>query len=71
MRRIEAAMDKLQAIIADIDERLSQPGLFARAPDKAAEMAKARSVAVERLALAEEAWLQAHSELEALEGAST
>ena len=64
-------MDKLQAIIADLDHKLSQPGLFARSPEKAAEMAKARVTAAERLALAENAWLQANSQLEAAESALT
>lgn len=67
IRQIEAAMEKLQAIIADLDEKLSKPGLFERAPDKAAEMAKARATAGERLALAEEAWLEASAALEAAE----
>jgi len=67
VRQIEAAMEKLQAIIADLDDKLSRPGLFERSPDKAAEMGKARAVAAERLALAEEAWLTASGELEAAE----
>jgi ATP-binding cassette subfamily F protein 3 len=68
IRQIEAAMDRLHAIIADLDERLSQHGVFQRAPDKAAQMAKARATAAERLILAEEAWLEASAEIEASEG---
>ena len=64
VRQIEAAMEKLQAIIVDLDEKLSRPGLFERSPDKAAEMAKARATAEERLLLAEEAWLEASAALE-------
>ena len=67
VRQIEAAMEKLQAIIADLDDKLARPGLFERSPDKAAEMGKARAVAAERLVLAEEAWLTASAELEAAE----
>ena len=67
VRQIEAAMEKLQAIIADLDDKLARPGLFERSPDKAAEMGRARAVAAERLALAEEAWLTASGELEAAE----
>jgi ATP-binding cassette subfamily F protein 3 len=65
IKAIEAAMEKLQAIIADLDEKLGRPGLFERSPDKAVEMTKARAVAAERLALAEDAWLTAQAELEA------
>ena len=36
IRQIEEAMDRLHAIIADLDEKLSRPGLFERAPEKAA-----------------------------------
>jgi ATP-binding cassette, subfamily F, member 3 len=61
-------MDRLHAIIADLDERLSQHGVFQRAPDKAAQTAKARATAAERLILAEEAWLEASAEIEASEG---
>ncbi|MFT4131604.1 ABC-F family ATP-binding cassette domain-containing protein [Labrys sp. (in: a-proteobacteria)] len=64
VRQIEAAMEKLQAIIVDLDEKLSRPGLFERSPDKAAEMARARATAEERLLLAEEAWLEASAALE-------
>lgn len=65
IKAIEAAMEKLQAIIADLDDKLGRPGLFERSPEKAVEMTKARAVAVERLALAEDAWLTAQAELEA------
>ena len=67
IKQIEAAMAKLQAIIDDLDDKLSRPGLFERSPEKAAEMGKARTVAAERLALAEEAWLTASEELESAE----
>src|SRR5262249_11437580 len=65
IKAIEAAMDKLSGIIADIDEKLARPGVFERAPDKALDLARARATAAERLALAEEAWLQASAEAEA------
>jgi ATP-binding cassette subfamily F protein 3 len=64
LRQIEAAMEKLQSIITDLDEKLSRGDLFSRAPAKAAEMARARGVAIDRLALAENAWLEASAELE-------
>lgn len=64
IKAIEAAMEKLQAIITDLDEKLLRPGLFERSPEKAVEMTKARATAAERLALAEEAWLAAQEELE-------
>jgi ATP-binding cassette, subfamily F, member 3 len=65
IKQIEEAMDRLHAIIADLDEKLSRPGLFERSPEKAGEMARARATASERLALAEEAWLRASADLEA------
>ena len=65
IKALEAAMEKLASIIADIDEKLARPGLFQRAPNKAHEMTRARATAVERLALAEEAWLEASAGAEA------
>lgn len=64
VKQIEMAMDKLQAIIVDLDEKLARPGLFEKSPERAAEMAKARATAAERLLLAEEAWLEASAALE-------
>ena len=36
IKALEAAMEKLTAIIADIDEKLARPGLFQRAPEQGA-----------------------------------
>jgi ATP-binding cassette subfamily F protein 3 len=50
--------------VARLDAALASGGLFARDPDKAAVLAKARSDAVAALARAEEDWLQASAAYE-------
>ena len=61
----EAAVTRLTAEIARIDATLAEAGLFARDPEKAAALAKARADHVNALAAAEEDWLTASAELEA------
>ena len=61
----EAAVTRLNAEIARIDATLAEAGLFARDPEKAAALAKARADHVTALATAEEDWLEASAELEA------
>ena len=61
----EAAVTRLTAEIARIDATLAEAGLFARDPEKAAALAKARADHVTALAAAEEDWLVASAELEA------
>jgi ATP-binding cassette subfamily F protein 3 len=61
----EAAVTRLTAEIARIDATLAEAGLFARDPEKAATLAKARADHVNALATAEEDWLAASAELEA------
>jgi ATP-binding cassette, subfamily F, member 3 len=61
----EAAVKRLTQEIARADTALAAPGLFARDPNKAAALAKARADAVEALARAEDEWLVASSEFEA------
>jgi ATP-binding cassette subfamily F protein 3 len=61
----EEALARLTAEIARIDAALAEAGLFARDPEKAAALAKARADRTNALAAAEEDWLAASSELEA------
>jgi ATP-binding cassette subfamily F protein 3 len=62
---VDAVMRRLGADIARIDAALAEPGLFARDPEQAAKLAKARANAADALMRAEEDWLAASTELEA------
>jgi ATP-binding cassette subfamily F protein 3 len=61
----EAAVKRLTQEIARTDAALAAPGLFARDPNKAAALSKARADAANALARAEDDWLAASSEFEA------
>jgi len=65
-RRIEA----LRAEIERLDSELAAPELYARDPDKAAALAKARVGQVHDFARAESEWLDLSAELEAREAES-
>jgi len=60
----EAAIGRLTDDIARIDAALAAPGLFARDPQQAATLSKARAEAAASLARAEEDWLAASAEIE-------
>jgi ATP-binding cassette subfamily F protein 3 len=60
----EAATKTLAADIARLDAALADPGLFASDPAKGASLSKARADAGERLAQAEQDWLEAAGALE-------
>jgi ATP-binding cassette subfamily F protein 3 len=60
----EAAVARLSAKIRTIDSVLAEPGLFARAPAKAAALAKTRAEHMQELAKAEEDWLEASVAIE-------
>ncbi|QTL04862.1 ABC-F family ATP-binding cassette domain-containing protein [Aquabacter sp. L1I39] len=64
VRDAEALMAKLEKDIAAIDKRLADPKIE-KFPNDAARLNKQRDEAVEALAQAEEAWLEASAELEA------
>ena len=66
IREAEAEIEKLTAFIARIDEALAAPGLFERDPARGAELSRKRARAAEMLAGAEERWLAASDEYEAL-----
>ncbi|TAK49940.1 MAG: ABC-F family ATP-binding cassette domain-containing protein [Xanthobacteraceae bacterium] len=61
----EAEIARINGILAKIDAALALPDLFAREPDKAAQLAKARAAATAALEKAEEDWLEASGSLEA------
>ncbi|MGH6769443.1 MAG: ABC-F family ATP-binding cassette domain-containing protein [Xanthobacteraceae bacterium] len=61
----ESTVQRLTEEIGRIDATLTDAGLFARDPAKAAALAKARAGAVGALARAEDEWLAASAELEA------
>ena len=58
----EALMERLQKLIARLDETLADPELYTKSPDKAAEKAKERADAVNRLDDAESRWLKLSEE---------
>jgi len=64
LAQAEKTIARLTAEIAGIDAALAAPGLFAREPDKAAALAKARADAASALARAEDEWLTVSAELE-------
>jgi ATP-binding cassette subfamily F protein 3 len=64
----ECRIDELAAGIEKIDAALSAPGLFARDPARAAQLAKARAEAAAELARAENEWMEASADLEAAMG---
>ncbi|MEM6850426.1 MAG: ABC-F family ATP-binding cassette domain-containing protein [Pseudomonadota bacterium] len=62
--QIEADVDACRKRIARLDTALAAPGLFEEDPDRAAQLAKGRSKAVDELEKMEEAWLLAAAEYE-------
>jgi ATP-binding cassette subfamily F protein 3 len=64
----EAEVARIGGIIAKIDSALASPDIYARDPDKAAQLAKARAAAASALEAAEDKWLAASAELESAAG---
>jgi ATP-binding cassette subfamily F protein 3 len=64
IKSAEADIARLTAQIAEIDGKLADPALFARDPQRAAGLAKARADAASALATAEEDWLDASAAFE-------
>src|SRR5688572_27777195 len=65
----ERLIERIRAEIQQLDGQLAAPDLYAREPDKAAEIAKKRAERVHAFARAESDWLDLSEELEALEAA--
>jgi ATP-binding cassette, subfamily F, member 3 len=66
-RAAEKADDELiglQAELARLDTALAAPDLYAKGPDKAAQLHAARDKIVAALAVAEQTWMEAHAALE-------
>jgi ATP-binding cassette subfamily F protein 3 len=66
IREIESRMEKAQKEMAELDAKLADPKLYARNATDAAFLAKARADAARKLAAAEEEWLTANAEIEAV-----
>src|SRR4051812_22272524 len=59
----EAEITRIGGIIEKIDTALALPDIFTRDPKQAAQLAKARAAAADALQRAEEAWLEASTQL--------
>lgn len=68
IRELEGAVEKLTKQIEGLDAKLSDADLHAAKPLDAARFAKERAEAAEKLAQAEEEWLEVSAELEAAGG---
>ncbi len=64
INEIESLTGKLEKLIQALDAELADPALYEKAPAKAAEKAKQRADAADKLAAAEEQWLELSSEYE-------
>ncbi|OCP36646.1 ABC-F family ATP-binding cassette domain-containing protein [Ensifer sp. LC163] len=64
INEIESLTGKLEKVIQTLDTELADPALYEKSPAKAAHKAKERSDAVEKLAHAEEQWLELSAEYE-------
>ena len=64
----EAEIARISEIIEKIDTALALPDLFTRDPKQAAQLSKARANAGEALARAEEEWLEASAQYDAVAG---
>jgi ATP-binding cassette subfamily F protein 3 len=67
IREIEVRIDRFQKEIGELDAKLANPSLYARNPMDAAFLAKARADATRKLAAAEDEWLSANAEIEAVD----
>ncbi|MEJ8573359.1 ABC-F family ATP-binding cassette domain-containing protein [Microbaculum marinum] len=65
----ERRMAELSRRISQLDGKLADPDLFSNDPAKGAELSRERARTVEALARAEEEWLEAGAELEAVASA--
>jgi ATP-binding cassette subfamily F protein 3 len=63
VKETEAAIQRLQTEIRDLDAKLADPALY-RLPERATSLAKARAAAVKELASTEDRWLDATAAVE-------
>jgi ATP-binding cassette, subfamily F, member 3 len=70
IRKQEELIEKLRSEIKSIDVALADAGLYQRDPDRAAELAKARTECVHAFARAESDWLDLSEEFEAAQAAA-
>ncbi|TCT11368.1 ATP-binding cassette subfamily F protein 3 [Tepidamorphus gemmatus] len=68
VKSAEKAVEAYTKKLEDLDRRLADPTLFARDPEKGAELARERARSAAALARAEEEWLAAGAALEELAG---
>jgi ATP-binding cassette subfamily F protein 3 len=61
----EERVQKLQTLLARVDNALAAPDLYARLPERAAELARQRSDLISAIASAENAWLALQEEIDA------
>ncbi|MEO0636254.1 MAG: ABC-F family ATP-binding cassette domain-containing protein, partial [Pseudomonadota bacterium] len=64
--QLETKIDKLRDEMQQIDERLGDPGIFERDPEKAQKLTRQRGQAEAQLAETEETWMAKYEEWEAL-----
>ena len=69
VRTCEARVEKIAAMLAEIDTRLADPGLYDGPPERIEALQKKRAEIVAAQQRAEELWLAATSRLEAAEAA--
>ena len=64
VRAAEARLHKIEEMLAEIDRRLSDPGLYRDAPDKFDALSRKRAEIIAAQTRAEELWLEAEAALE-------
>jgi ATP-binding cassette subfamily F protein 3 len=61
---LEKQIEKFNTLLVRADEALAQPDIFAKSPERAAQIAKDRSALADRIAATEEEWLEVMAEIE-------
>ncbi|MCO6186508.1 ABC-F family ATP-binding cassette domain-containing protein [Rhizobium sp. L1K21] len=64
---IQTLMAKIERLIQGIDTELGDPDIYAKNPNRAADLTKARANATKKLEQSEEEWLELSAELEEIE----
>ncbi len=63
-KALESQLEKFNTLLARADEALANPDIFAKAPERATQIAKDRAALAERVAATEEEWLEVMGEIE-------